>query len=430
MYWTDLIHVMRWNAGPVVENRLKGGLSWWGVWALLQLFSSRDLSPAPDGEGKKSRSPVDGYRLLPTPAHRDSLIPLIEASDPESVRIYGEDAGLPNLPAVPFDFSNNLRKLGFRQRSRSLLTAFKTHRRLARILAKCVPREENLPPAFHPRLIEQIFTMELGLARLRGEEPRLRSLYVTYELAPDSKALVRWARETGADVIHVMHGQRLPTYQLTQATDLILLSKIDEAWFRPRVDPAVRIHCHGHPRLEKIHQTISPPSRDGRTRPRIAFFSQPAEGDYTRERRDEDYRILAGLIGKADVRIRLHPREPVEEALLAMERAGATAFGISGAGLEDDLRWCDAIASSWSTVALEAAACGRGIFWTCAAPERYEASQELREHGIGVLIDSPGKWQPHLDQWTSGPWNAPVVVPDDRLAELGLIGMTGGNMLV
>lgn len=422
IYWTDLIHVMRWNANPLVENRFKGGLTWWGVWALLKVLSPHGNPVVSDTGEQKPGSLQNGYRLLPTPAHRDTLMPLIEAADPGTVRIYGEEAGIPGLLQIPLDFPSNLKSLGFRQRFFSLLKAIKSHHRIAGIMKRCIPSGQHLPAGFHPRLIEQIFAMEIGLARLRRYETPLKSLYLTYELSPDSKALVLWARETGADVIHVMHGQRLPTYQLTLATDLILLSKIDEAWFRSRVDPAVRIHTTGHPRLEKIRKMVPPPSRNGRTRPRIAFFSQPAEGDYTPQRRDADYQILEGLVGKADVRIRLHPREDPETALLALQQLDLGFVELSQAGLEQDLAWCDAIASSWSTVSVEAAACDRGVFWSCATPELYEAPRELRANGIGVLIQDSGQWETHLNHWKADGWASPVVVPESRLHELGIIG--------
>lgn len=423
-YWTDVIHVMRWNVDPLVEARFKEGLLVWGIWAMLKITCSRNATTRLESEDYVNKPLQQGFRLLPTPAHRDSLLPVIEAAEPKSLRIFGEEAGITNLPQISLSFPRSLEALGFRDRMAALLKAVRSHRRIATILSRCIPVEQRLPDGFHPRLLEQIFTMELGLARLRREERPLRSVHITYELAPDSKALVLWARETGANVFHVMHGQRLPTYQLTMATDLVLLSKIDEAWFRLRVDPGVRIHANGHPRLERIRRLVSAtPARTGRILPRIAFFSQPAEGEYTYERRDADWKILAGLVGKAEVRIRLHPRESKEQALLALERIGAKAFKTSDAGLEEDLCWCDAIASSWSTVGMEAAACGRGIFWTCATPELYEASQELRDHGIGILVSDPAEWQFHLDQWAIGPWRVPILVPEERLVELGLIGV-------
>ena len=71
---------------------------------------------------------------------------------------------------------------------------------------------------------------------------------------------------------------------------------------------------------------------------------------------------------------------------------------------------------------MEAAACGRGVFWTCTTPEAYEPSVELRNHGIGTLIQGAGDWENHLDAWSTGDWAEPVIVPENKLRELGMIG--------
>ncbi len=105
-----------------------------------------------------------------------------------------------------------------------------------------------------------------------------------------------------------------------------------------------------------------------------------------------------------------------------MKAAGIDFMQVSDAGLIEDLKWCDAVASSWSTVSMEAAACGRGIFWTCSTPEQYEASQELRDHGIGILIQSANDWEKPLAEWQSADWREPIRVSEARLRELGMIG--------
>ena len=220
-----------------------------------------------------------------------------------------------------------------------------------------------------------------------------------------------------------MHGQRLPAYQVTMATDLVLFSKVDENWFRERVDPQVRIWTTGHPRLEATRAEVGLPEINTSSRPsRIAFFSQPVEGDYSRELRLRDWRILAGLKGRAEVRFRLHPREDRETAVRDLKAIGADFIELSDAGLKEDLTWCDAVASSWSTVSMEAAACGRGVFWTCATPEKYEASRELQDAGIGVLVRDATDWNPYLDAWNHGGWQPPVIVPEHQLQALGMIG--------
>jgi hypothetical protein len=210
------------------------------------------------------------------------------------------------------------------------------------------------------------------------------------------------------------------------ATDLVLLSKLDEDWFRKRVSDEVRIWCAGHPRLERIRQEVGSvslvPGSNPKRLPRIAFFSQPAEGDYSSALRRRDWALLGSLSGRAEVRFRLHPRESRQAAERDLAEMGLDFVELSEAGLVEDLRWCDAVASSWSTVSMEAAACGRGVFWTCTTPERYEASAELRDHGIGLLIREPGDWQPPLADWSAGEWREPVSIPEPRLRELGMIG--------
>ncbi|MGE9270341.1 MAG: hypothetical protein ACQKBU_06010, partial [Verrucomicrobiales bacterium] len=137
----------------------------------------------------------------------------------------------------------------------------------------------------------------------------------------------------------------------------------------------------GYPRLEMLRDEVGFPRPGGLERPRIAFFSQPVEGSYTEELKVVDLSILAGLQGKADVRIRPHPREDPQELIEQLRRGGLHDACLSDAGLAADLKWCDAVASSWSTVSMEGAACGRGVFWCCARPDLYPPSQELRERG-------------------------------------------------
>jgi hypothetical protein len=272
-------------------------------------------------------------------------------------------------------------------------------------------------------MAELLFRYQLELSVLEKNPCPHEFVFLTYELMPEAKAWVAWARATGKKVIHVMHGQSLPTYQITMATEIVLFSKVDEPWFCERVAPDVKLWTIGHPRLEMIRREVGPPTESCSDRlPRIAFFSQPSEGDYSRELRLNDWRILCGLKGRADIRFRLHPREDRETALADLKEIGADFIGLSDAGLKEDLAWCDAVASSWSTVSMEAAACGRGIFWTCSTPEKYEASQELRDAGIGALIQNPDDWEAHLRAWGLEGWTAPVLLPEQKLRELGMIG--------
>jgi hypothetical protein len=273
-------------------------------------------------------------------------------------------------------------------------------------------------------LAEVLLRYKVELTKLRRTACPHEAVFLTYELMPEAKAWVEWARGAGARVIHVMHGQRLPTYQVTMATDLLLFSKVDEPWFRERVGPDVRLWTIGHPRLEMLRRQVGPPTPWNPNRlPRIAFFSQPSECDYSRELRRNDWKILLGLKGRADIRFRLHPREDLETTVRDLKELELDFIEISDAGLNEDLAWCDAIASSWSTVSMEAAACSRGVFWTCSTPEKYQASQNLRDAGIGTLLTSAEDWKDHLLSWKTAGWSTPILLPESHLHELGLIGV-------
>jgi len=351
------------------------------------------------------------FAFLPTPAHRNTLEPLVEEMQSLSpVRLKGPgslEPGLsfqipeqpPNLFAGFVSFYKTLQLLTTLGNFKKL--DFRISGRVAERVCSCLSALQWIKILIEPRGV----------------------LFLTYELQPWLKGLAWKWRQAGYRVIHVMHGQRLDLYQCTQATDLVLFSKVDEPWFRQRVDPSVRIWTIGHPRLENVRKLVGPsPVRDGQRLPRITFFSQPVEGSYCRMLRIADWKLLSALNKNAEVRLRAHPRESRENIERDLFDAGLTFITISEAGLIEDLKWCDGVASSWSTVSMEAAACGRGIFWTCSSPERYEASQELRDHGIGVLIQEAAAWEQYLAQWKQGGWQTPVVVTERRLRELGMIG--------
>lgn len=392
-------------------------LAWWvssawnSVWAPSRISEDRDFT-----------SPGPVFALLDTPAHAHTLRPVLNESRVPSSNIIGSgceivpNAGF-NIPNHSPNFYNSVKTLFLALRGASLTSKFL--------------QQSGLQTNYHlkGRLADRIFQCLNALAWCETLTPAVGPLFLTYELLPWQKGLVwRW-RKFGMRVIHMMHGQRLDLYQFTNATDLVLFSKIDEAWFQARVDPSVKLWAIGHPRLEDVRRQVGP-ARDTNTGlPRITFFSQPAEGDYSRSQRIADWQICSALRGKAEVRFRAHPRE--DRAMLAadMKAAGIDFMQVSDAGLIEDLKWCDAVASSWSTVSMEAAACGRGIFWTCSTPGKYEASQQLRDHGIGVLIQNSPDWAPYFRQWSEGGWKSPVTVSDEQLRELGMIGDTSKSWM-
>lgn len=422
LYWADLIFLMHWNPSPLVEKRFMGGPLIWFVWALRTLLCSK-RRPCVQTKNLGREAGRDGFRLLSTPAHLDTLRAVLVERGSSNCQVYGNQPVGGEGEVSPIGLASSIGLLNRYERLSALLQAIRIWRKVRRLLCKVAIGSYRPRRDFSARMIEQIFSCRIEMARFEKAEPPLRALFLTYELGPESKAITKWARRNGSRVIHIMHGQRLPTYQVTKATDLVLFSKLDEAWFRERVDPNVRIWCVGHPRLEMLREKVgSVPASDGCRMPRISFFSQPSEGDYDRDLRRRDWRILCGLKGRAEVRFRLHPREPKQDALDDLKALGLGFVKLSEEGLAEDLIWCDAVASSWSTASMEAAACGRGVFWTCSSPENYEASQELRDAGLGVLINHAAEWDSHLDAWRDAGWSSPVVLSEARLRELGMIG--------
>jgi hypothetical protein len=425
--WEDAIFHLYLTAGSTNELRFRAGVPFWLFWA-----AKRILFPAKSGSESASPSKWNpparryAFRILATPAHQDTLAAILGQLPSGRLVLYGGTLQSAGADLVTLDSSlseNNgihspmerLRALG-----RSLFTAYSIRNRLAEA---SVERRWRIPGGFTARMADLLFRYHLELSVLGKNKCPHDFLFLTYELMPEAKAWVEWARAAGKRVIHVMHGQRLPTYQITQATDLMLFSKVDEPWFRKRVDPGVKLWTIGHPRLEAIRREVGMTDAPATPRlPRIAFFSQPSEGDYSRELRLDDWRILAELEGRAEVRFRLHPREDRAIAIADLKAVGADFVELSDAGLKEDLSWCDGVASSWSTVSMEAAACGRGVFWTCSTPEKYDASQELRDAGIGALIQDRDGWDEHLRAWATEGWAAPVMLPEQRLRDLGMIG--------
>lgn len=426
-YLSDAIFQLLLPREPGVEKRFKGGLIVWTLWVLQKLIGTQNAQDKKASSIPDSTSSLTyGFRLLQTPAHHDSLAPILEQISREQRTLYGfgwegADDGEQTKAS---GLLQNLSRLRRRESLAALWHAIRTSRTIRHILSLMSgDSQKNIPADFTSRMAELVFRQQLELAVLRPTPCPHRALFLTYELIPESKAWVQWAREAGCRVIHVMHGQWLPAYQITMTTELLLFSKVDEPWFRKRVAPNVKLWTIGHPRLETIRREVGPPAKFRRdSLPKIAFFSQPSESDYSRELRLNDWRILCGLKGRADVRFRLHPREDRETAIRDLKEIGADFIELSDAGLKEDLTWCDAVASSWSTVSMEAAACDRGVFWTCSTPEKYEASRELQNAGIGAVIQHPNDWNAHLEAWASAGWQEPVTIPEHRLHELGMIG--------
>lgn len=425
VYRADLVFHLLLPRNPGSERRFQRGLALWVLSILWRLVLGKSSRVNRISESRRALQPI-AFRFLGTPAHQKSLIPICDEIPRKKKLTYGVGADSPiDAPRAPMSgLSNSLAVLTILESLRALWGSLRFVKKVQQILAQIPIHQERAYPAdLLPRMAEAFLREELEFALLARVRCPHRMVFLSYELIPESKAWVRWAQEAGARIFHVMHGQRLPTYQVTMATDLVLFSRLDEEWFRERVPPEVRIWCIGHPRLEMLREQVSSQVALGERRlPRVAFFSQPSEGDYDRDLRKRDWKLLVGLKGRAEVRFRLHPRECRQEAMEDLKDLGLGFVALSDEGLVEDLVWCDAVASSWSTVSMEAAACGRGVFWTCSSPEKYAASQELREAGVGVLIQADSDWDEPMRDWGNEGWSAPVVLSDAALRELGMIG--------
>ena len=406
-------HEFQWGQ-TTTERRQNLGIVSWVIWWFRAAFQSLTTTHHKSARYYSFTSPT--FVFLGTPAHQETLAPICrELPDKAITKLttVGQPVDSVDVLTIPEQAPNLFKAIAFlllTLRGVSLASEyFRAHGHTSNIRLK-------------GRLAQKLYACLNAIDWCARLPKPSAPLFLTYELMPFQKGLVRQWRKSGNRVLHLMHGQRLDFYQYTSATDLVLLSKIDEPWFRARVDPNVRLWTIGHPRLEDVRRKVGPAHSQHDRLPRITFFSQPSEGDYTRDLRIADWRICVALKGRAEVRFRAHPREDINKIKAEMAAAGIDFMQISDAGLIEDLTWCDAVASSWSTVSMEAAACGRGIFWTCSTPKRYEATQELRDHGIGTLVQSAQGWETPLAEWQCGEWCEPIRVSEARLRELGMIG--------
>jgi len=397
-----------------IKTRQKIGLASWLLWWLKQTSYILTF------KSKTTSFPINKdycFTYLPTPAHTQSLAPIFdEIAVPQKV-LLGNQPLSGNTDSYQFPESAP----GVLSAIRILLSVFQILIRVDIIMLSLQGRKLSFREK--GRIAERVYSCLNAIQWVRKTLKKPLVLFVTYELPPLHKALVYCNTRIHGRSIHVMHGQRLDLYQFSNATDIVLFSKIDEPWFRSRVNPSVRIWTIGHPRLELIRKQVGPANAHNPMRkPRITFFSQSFDSDYPKEQRIIDFKILAGLRGHAEVRLRAHPSETYAMLLDVQQEAQLDFASISDRGLVEDLKWCDAAASSLSTVSMEAAACGRGVFWTCQNPKPYQASQELRNNGIGVLLKEPNDWMPYLEQWKTQGWGSPVRVDESQLRELGMIG--------
>jgi hypothetical protein len=231
-----------------------------------------------------------------------------------------------------------------------------------------------------------------------------------------------WNRDWRA--VHFCHGFRHAMHQVTRATDLCVYSELDRKWFRSRVEKDCTVRAIGNPRMETIRNTVGPPRnrKPGETF-RLLLFSSGEESPYTAEMVKADLAILvAGFATRSKyiLRIRPHPREPLDVLLKVVKEIGLVVDEFSKGTLTEDVSWCDAAATSWSTALLEAAVAGRPCYWTDAGGFGFGGTGELQRAGLGLLVRNSEQWQQAAEEIFSGHVQPPAAVSEKKLQELGI----------
>jgi hypothetical protein len=277
------------------------------------------------------------------------------------------------------------------------------------------------------RLVEGIFEF-LCFRRIWRERAGMlptKALFVTSESSPVTKALVdEMLRTPGRRVIHMAHGFRSATHQVTRATDFCVFNAVEQDWYASRVSGATKVHAIGIPRLEAIRERVGPPRGRIAGEPfRLLFFSQGTSTDYSTEMRREDLGILGS--GKSEggyvLRLRPHPLESME---LLREDLRATQVEVdewSEGSLEEDLAWCDVAATSSSTALMEAAVTHRICYWTNARADRIAAVEELWDMGVGKLLRTHEEWMEEVAAISTGTAAEPAVVSEEKLRSLRIL---------
>jgi len=248
------------------------------------------------------------------------------------------------------------------------------------------------------------------------------AVFTTTETFHLAKELVAAARKRNMRAIHFCHGLRHALHQVTKATDFCVYSELDRRWFQSRVEKDCTVRAIGNPRMETIRDTVGPPRDRKPGEPfRLLFFSQGEESPYTAEMMKADLAILAAESATRSryiLRIRPHPREPFDVLLEAVKEVGLVVDEFSQGTLTEDISWCDAAATPWSTALLEAAVAGRPCYWTDAGGYGFGGTDELQQAGLGLLVQTKEEWAQAAEELFLFQTKPPAAVPKSTLNEL------------
>jgi hypothetical protein len=411
------------------ERRHHAGLWSWGLWAVGKALLA----------AKKSISAVESnsrFHFLfcgTHSAHFDTLLPVVRETaalsketpvcvwnmelKPEQESFLG---GIANVKVIrlPELYSCVAVSNKFRAARRALREVFVLER-----LLKGTGHKEELRRR-RSYVAESVFLYLLGV-NFWGETlpcPRSGVVLTTTETFYLAKSLFDAARNQQMRTVHFCHGFRHATHQVTRATDLCVYSELDRKWFQSRVEKDCTVRAIGNPRMEAIHNTVGPPRDRKPGEPfRLLFFSQGEESPYTAEMAKADMAILAAapeVRSKYILRIRPHPREPFDVLLKATKELGLKVDEFSKGTLAEDVSWCDAAATPWSTALLEAAVAGRPCYWLDVGGHGFGGTGELQRAGLGLLVQTGEEWAQAVEELVSLRTKPPATVLASTLNEL------------
>jgi hypothetical protein len=247
-------------------------------------------------------------------------------------------------------------------------------------------------------------------------------VFTTTETFYLAKELVAAARKRNMRAVHFCHGLRHGLHQVTMATDFCVFSELDRRWFQSKVEKDCTVRAIGNPRMETIRDTVGPPRGRKPGEPfRLLFFSQGEESPYTAVMMKADMAILAAepaIRSQYILRVRPHPREPLDALLKAVAEIGLVVDEFSKGTLAEDLAWCDAAATPWSTALLEAAVAGRPCYWLDTGEHGFGGTGELHQAGLGLLVRDKIEWVNAVEKLFLNQAKPPALVSQSTLNEL------------
>jgi len=414
--------------GFSLEKRHIAGIWTWIPWAISKILR-RVLLPSRPSED----SPFGFLFYGSHGAHFETLLPVVRetaqnhmvtawclALDPAQISRLGQ---VNNVRTA--QLGNPLDQMRRKDIGRHAMAAI----RLTSRLSKLLPSYRQELAAHRSLLIQVIFDyfvwkrfwLESGISK------DLSAVFVTSEASPIAKGLIDAARDRGAKAVHLCHGLRHATHQVTRATDLCAFSEMDRQWFADRISETTVARAIGNPRIDSIRASIPPPRRRHNEPFRLLFLNSGIEDPYTPAMMEQDCKVLAiNSVTRAKylLRVRPHPRESATVLTRIFQKHGVHIDEFSSGSLSEDLEWCDAAATQCSTSLLEAAVTGRPCYWINARSDGLLGTGELQAAGIGRLIKSSNEWADAVNDLYVSRVSPPALIPDQILEKTRIANKT------